>query len=352
VTEKDGSVSTVEARVVVVVCTGSVPTSPALEGLADAAAWGSREATSARAVPGRLAVIGGGVVGCELAQAYVRLGSEVTLLAQDRLLGRMEDRAGELVSEGLKDDGVTILFGRKAVAVLRPDPRGPLTLTLDDGSTLEADELLVATGRRPATDDLGLAEVGLPEGKPLTVDASGRVEGVQGGWMWAAGDVTGAAPLTHMGKYAARAVGDAIAASDHQGDPSGKPDDWSPLATTALQRAVTQVVFTDPEVASVGPTAAQARESGRSVRCVDLDLAVAGTSVHAQDYTGWARLVVEEESGTLLGATFVGQDVAELLHSATVAVVGQVPLHRLWHAVPAYPTISEVWLRLLEADGF
>ncbi len=351
VTAVDGRVTRWRARVAVVVCTGSVPVTPNLPGLAEVAGWGSREATSAHDVPPRLLVLGGGVVGCELAQAYASFGSRVTLISRTPLLGRMEQRAGELVAAGLREAGVEVLIGAAPVSAERSDG---VRLTLDDGRVLTGEEILVATGRRPATDDLGLASVGLVDGAPLRIDAAGRVEGVPGGWLWAAGDVTGEAPLTHMGKYAARAIGDAVAALPGTGSSSATsavPEDWSPTALTALRRAVTQVVFTDPEVASVGPTAEQARAAGHQVRTIDLDIAVAGTSVHATGYTGWARLVVDETNDLVLGATFVGQDVAEMLHSATVAVVGEVPLQRLWHAVPAYPTISEVWLRLLEADG-
>lgn len=347
------------AGVAVVVCTGSVPVTPPVDGLAEAGAWGSREATSARTVPARLGVLGGGVVGCEMAQAFARMGSQVTMLAHEPLLARMEPPAGRLVADGLRADGVDVRFGAALRSVGRDGTAGPLTLDLG-GEQVEVDELLVATGRRPATDGLGVDVVGLDPAQPLRVDARGRVEGVDGGWLWAAGDVTGDAPLTHMGKYAARAVGDAVAAwagqrehgTEATADP---PNPYAPLAQTSMQRAVTQVVFTDPEVASVGPSLADAREQAEqhdgSVSSVDLDIAVAGSSLHSPDYTGWARLVVDDERQVLLGATFVGPDVAELLHSATVAVVGEVPLDRLWHAVPAYPTVSEVWLRLLEGSG-
>jgi dihydrolipoamide dehydrogenase len=212
------------------------------------------------------------------------------------------------------------------------------------------DELLVATGRRPASADLGLAAVGLDvePGAPLEVDDSGLVRGVAGEWLYAAGDVTGRAPVTHQGKYAARIVGAVLGARA-----AGRAVDtapWGEHSATADHGAVPQVVFTDPEVASVGRTAAQAREDGLDVRVVDSPIAVAGSSLHADGYDGAARLVVENGRDVLVGATFVGQDVAELLHAATVALVGEVPLGRLWHAVPAFPTISEVWLRLLEAD--
>jgi pyruvate/2-oxoglutarate dehydrogenase complex dihydrolipoamide dehydrogenase (E3) component len=208
------------------------------------------------------------------------------------------------------------------------------------------DKLLVATGRRPATKDLGLESVGLEAGTALTVDDSGRVSTVEGGWLFAAGDVTGRAPLTHQGKYAARALGDVIAAEARGETVDAAP--WSTYAATADHHAVPQVVFTDPEVASVGLADA---EDGKPQRVVDIDIAVAGSSLHADGYEGKARIVVDTEREVLLGVTFVGPDVAEMLHAATIAIVGEVSLHRLWHAVPAFPTINEVWLRLLEEYG-
>jgi pyruvate/2-oxoglutarate dehydrogenase complex dihydrolipoamide dehydrogenase (E3) component len=351
VTAADGATATITARHAVVVATGSTPSEPPVEGLADTPHWGSREATSAEEAPARLAVVGGGVVGCELAQAFASLGSEVVLLTPSGLLGRMEDEVGDLVAAGLRASGVEVRTGAKLSAVSRDGADGAVTLTLDGGDVLEADELLVATGRRPATGDVGAASVGLEAGRPLAVDATGLVEGVDGGWLYAAGDVTGDAPLTHMGKYAARAVGDVIAARANGDEVRG--GSWGAHAQTAQQRAVTQVVFTTPEVASVGPTAAEAEAAGLRVRAVDLQIAVAGSSLLADGYadSSWARMIVDEDRRTVVGVTFVGQDVAELLHSATVAVVGEVPLERLWHAVPSYPTVSEVWLRLLESYG-
>ncbi len=353
VTGADGTTATLAVRQAVVVATGSTPKEPPLDGLADTPHWTNREATSAKEVPGRLVVVGGGVVGSEMATAYASLGAQVTLLAPSGLLTAMEPTAGEMVAASLREMGVDVRTGARAARVAREGTDGPVTVTLDDGSSVVGDELLVATGRRAATDDLGLESVGLESGQALGVDTTGVVLGLDQGerpWLYAAGDVTGEAQLTHMGKYAARAAGDVIAARA-----AGRTVDdaaWGTHATTAHQRAVTQVVFTTPEVASVGLTAARARDAGLRTRVVDLDLGeVAGAEVHAEGYTGWARMVVDEDRRVVVGVTFVGQDVAELLHSATIAVVGEVPLERLWHAVPAYPTISEAWLRLLETYG-
>jgi dihydrolipoamide dehydrogenase len=343
VTAADGSVRRLTATHAVVVCTGTHPLLPDLPGLHDARPWTSREVTSMQTVPDRLVVVGGGVVACELAQAVKGLGADqVTMLVKgDRLLGRLEPWAGELVAQGLRETGVDVRFGTSATSVRR-DASG-VTAVLDDGTSLTADELLVAVGRRPATDDLGLETLGLTPGASLVVDDSMRVAGFD--WLYAAGDVNGRALLTHMGKYQGRVCGDVVAARALD-----EPDDLPSLRATG---PVPQVTFTDPQAASVGLTEAQARAAGLDVRVVTLDIAVAGSSVHADDYRGRACLVLDgqDESAVVVGATFVGQDVAELLHSATVAVVGRVPLAALWHATPSYPTISEVWLRLLEAAG-
>ncbi|EOD64197.1 dihydrolipoamide dehydrogenase [Amycolatopsis vancoresmycina DSM 44592] len=331
------------ARHAVIVCTGSVPSTPPIPGLDSIRPWGSREATSASSVPARLGVLGGGVVGVEMAQAFASLGSEVHLvITGERPLPRTAAFAGDLVLHGLREAGVYV-HTESGVSQVAAGQFGT-ELTLKDGSALVVDEFLVATGRRPATS--GLERFGIEPGQPLEVDDTGRVSAVDGDWLFAAGDVTGRAPLTHQGKYGARAAGDTVAALA-----AGKPvstDAWSPFTATADHHAVPQVVFTDPEVAAVG--LADARP-GSADRVVDIDIAVAGSSLHADGYTGKARMVVDTKRNVLLGVTFVGQDVSELLHSATIAIVGEVPLDRLWHAVPSFPTISEVWLRLLEAYG-
>lgn len=346
VTTSDGTVTELTARHAVAVCTGSVPVLPDIPGLADVDPWTSREATSASEVPETLAVLGGGVVGCELATAYASLGSRVTIIARHGLLSGQEPFAGELVREGLESAGVRVLTGTSVAAAHRAEKN--VVLTLGDGSRVLAERVLVATGRVGRTHDLGLERLGLEAGKAIEVDDTMRVPGHD--WLYAVGDVNGRARLTHQGKYQARAAGDAIAARA-----AGRPVDdapWGAHVATADHRAVPQVTFTEPEVASVGLTAAAAEEAGLRVRVLDYDLSwVAGASVYADDYRGRARAVVDLDRGVLVGATFAGPDVGELLQAATVAIVGEVPLDRLWHAVPAYPTVSEVWLRWLEAFG-
>ncbi|MGH9067230.1 MAG: dihydrolipoyl dehydrogenase family protein [Acidimicrobiales bacterium] len=349
VEEPGGAVRHLVAGVAVVVCTGSEPALPPVPGLAEARPWTTKEATSAQAPPRRLAVLGGGVAGCEMASAWRALGAEeVHVVEQEpRLLPGTEPEAGRRLAEALADRGVDVRTGTRVERVARTHP-GPVEVGLAGGSVIEADELLVATGRRARTDDVGLDAVGLPPGSWLEVDDSCLVTAVPGGWLYAAGDANHRSLLTHMGKYQARICGDAIAARA-RGE-AAEPVPWGPYAASADHRGVPQVVFTDPQVAAVGLTEAGARDRGLPAAIVDYELGqVAGAALRADGYSGWARLVVDTERETLLGATFVGSDVAELLHAATVALVGEVPLARLWHAVPAYPTLSEVWLRLLEA---
>ncbi|MDT3400569.1 NAD(P)/FAD-dependent oxidoreductase [Streptomyces sp. B1866] len=349
VTEPDGAVRYLTARHAVAVCTGSRAALPGLPGLAETRPWTSREATAAAAVPKRLAVVGGGVVAAEMATAWQGLGSLVTVLVRGSgLLPRLEPFAGELVARALTESGADVRTGTSVTAVRRPVPGGPVTLTLDGREELEVDEVLFATGRAPRTDDIGLETVGLTPGGWLEVDDTCRVRGVDGGWLYAAGDVNHRALLTHQGKYQARIAGAAIGARA-AGGAGLDTGPWGAHAATADTAAVPQVVFTDPEVAAVGLTAEQAEAEGRRVRAVDYDLGkVSGSALYADGYRGRARMVVDLDRGHLVGVTFVGPAVGELLHSATVAVVGEVPVERLWHAVPAFPTISEVWLRLLE----
>ncbi|MFF1795485.1 NAD(P)/FAD-dependent oxidoreductase [Kitasatospora sp. NBC_01246] len=345
---EDGTERLLTARHAVAVCTGSRPVLPeGVPGLAESRPWTNREATGSATVPGRLAVVGGGVVGVELATAWRALGSEVVLLVRgDALLPRMEPFAGELVAEGLRAAGVDLRFGAAVASLERVDGAG-VTLVLDGGERLTADEVLYATGRAPRTADVGLEQVGLKPGTWMEVDDSCTVLGVDGDWLYAAGDVNHRALLTHQGKYQARIAGAAIVARAE-----GRALDtarWGAHAASADSAGAPQVVFTEPEVAAVGLTLEAAERAGLRVRSIDHDLgAVAGASLYGDDYRGRARVVFDQDRQVLVGASFVGPGVAELLHSATVAVVGEVPIDRLWHAVPAYPTISEVWLRLLE----
>jgi dihydrolipoamide dehydrogenase len=325
------------ARLAVVLATGSVAAIPPIPGLAEAAPWTNREATTAEAIPGSLLILGGGVVGVEMACAYASLGARVTLVeAAQRLIGGEEPWASELVAQALRERGVRVLLGEKAIAVERPGPGAPVTVTLEDAAELQADELLIAAGRRPLSEDLGLETVGIEPGGYVEVDPQLRAGGHD--WLYVVGDLNGKALLTHMGKHQARTVAAAIL-----GDPL-EPPPASPV--------VPRVIFTDPQVAAVGHTMESAREAGLQVREARVSLqANAGSSYVGHGADGCVSILIDEQREAIVGATFVGVEVAEGLHAATIAIVAQVPLALLAQAVPSFPTRTELWLGLLEQAG-
>jgi pyruvate/2-oxoglutarate dehydrogenase complex dihydrolipoamide dehydrogenase (E3) component/uncharacterized protein (DUF427 family) len=321
-----------EARRAVVIAVGTTAALPPIPGLADARPWTNREITTAREIPARLIVLGGGAVGVEMAQAYSSLGSQVAIIeAGERLLPHEEPFAGESLGDALLERGVAVHVGVSARAVSRSD--SGVTVELSDGERLMGDELLVAVGRHALTEDLGLDAVGLEPRGFIAVDDTLQVPGMP--WLYAIGDVNGRSLLTHMGKYQAHIAAEVIAG----GRAHAKRDNArSP-----------RVVFTDPQVAAVGLTLAGAHAQGVDARAYDVpSSATAGASFHARNTPGTARLVIDEDRGVIVGATFTGTDVADWLHAATIAIVGEVPTDRLWEAVPAFPTRSEVWLKLLE----
>jgi dihydrolipoamide dehydrogenase len=325
---------TLTARRAVVVATGTAPSLPPIDGLRDAAPWTNREATTAAPAPASLIVLGGGPVGVELAQAYATLGAAVTLVeTAPRIVANEEPFASDAVRDGLRASGVNVHEGVTATAVRR-DADGSVTVSTDGAGTVTAAEILVASGRRHNVGDLGLESVGLAADGPIEVDDRLRVAGHD--WLYVVGDVNGRDLLTHMGKYQARAAADVIcgrAAAVRGGPPP-------------------RVIFTEPQVAAVGHTLDSAREAGLDVRAVDAATdGSAGASFHGRDAGGTSRIVVDEARRVLVGATFVGTDVAEWLHAATIAVVAGVGVDELWHAVPAFPTRSEVWLDLLQEYG-
>jgi len=348
----DGVTRTLTARHAVVVATGSDPRIPDVPGLREARPWTNREATDVQQVPKRLVVLGGGPVGCEMSQALHALGAEETTLLASRLLPRHESFAGELVVASFRESGIDVRLGHRAARVERPVAGGPVTVHADDGSRIEADEVLVAAGRLPNTADIGLETIGaaadgLIPGQTIDVDPSMRATAVPDGWLYAVGDANGRNMLTHMGKYQARVCADVIAARA-----KGLPGDRPALRDTADEQGAPQVVFTDPQVCAVGRTEAQARAGGFTVRTVEYDMArVLGAALQADGYSGRVKAVIDEDRRTLLGLTLVGPAVVDHLHAATIAVTAQVPLDQLWHAVPAFPTASEFWLELLEGYG-
>ncbi|KAG9081821.1 Dihydrolipoyl dehydrogenase [Ceratobasidium sp. 392] len=283
-----------------------------------------------------------------MATAYASFGAKITMVVRSKsLLGGQEDFAGDLVAKSLKSQGVAIHFDSSLNHVSRTGDKGPVTATTTTGETLHADQILVAAGRTPNSANLGLDMFQLPttRGGWLDVDDTLLVKGTD--WLYAVGDINGRALLTHQGKYQARAAGSVIAARAL--GKVVKIEPWGTHVATADAAAVPQVTFTDPEVASVGLMSDAAAKKGIKTKVVDYNLAwLAGSSVYSDDYEGQARIVVDTERDVIVGATFVGPEVGEMVHAATIAVVGEVPIERLWHAVPSYPTVSEIWLRLLD----
>ena len=360
VTEPGGGTRLLRARHAVVLATGTTATVPDLPGLRDALPWTSRDLTNLHEVPRRVAVIGGGVVACESACWLNGLGvQELTIIGSAAgLLGKNEPFAGELVRQAFVGHGVRVVPRSRVNRVERVAPRttgqghvhGGGVIVYFGDQQITVDELVVATGRTPSSADIGLAGLGLDAGANrgyVKTDEHLEVVGVPGRWLYAVGDINGRALLTHMGKYQGRICGAVIGARAE-----GRPLDGDRFRAIADEQKVPQVTFTDPQVASVGLTEKAATAAGLDVETIEHDMAgFAGTSLLRDGYVGRAKLVVDRASDTLVGATFVGADVAELVHAATVAVVGGVTMDTLWHVVPSYPTVSEIWLKLLEARG-
>jgi pyruvate/2-oxoglutarate dehydrogenase complex dihydrolipoamide dehydrogenase (E3) component len=327
-----------EATRAVILATGSLPSMPPIEGLeAIDDAWTNREATTAKAIPDRLVIMGGGVVGVEMAQAFQTLGSQVTLIeGERRLLPREEEYACAEVTAALDGYGVDIRTGQMATRVEQRD--GAVVVATSDGHESEGDTLLVALGRRPQTRGLGLEALGIDTDRPVAVDARMQADGHP--WLYAIGDVNGKALFTHMGKYQGRIAADHILGTDtaisHGAD--------GPLSP--------RVIFTEPQVAAVGHTSDTAAEAGLVIDVVETATSGnAGGSFYGRNAPGTARLLIDRERRIVVGATITGAEVADMLHAATIAIVGEVRLERLRHAVPCFPTRSEIWLGLLAAAG-
>lgn len=341
VTHNDGSTSSFEASTAVVIATGTGAAIPPIDGLREVRTWDNREITTLKEVPERLLILGGGVVGVEMAQAWKTLGSEQVIVVEmaDRLLPREEQFVGEELAVAFDRIGIEVMTGMKLTSVEREADDAPVLATIEttEGTVeLVADEIVVAVGRRPLTGDIGLETVGLERGRYIDVDNHLRATGVDGGWLYVVGDANGRALLTHTGKYQARIAGLAIA-----GNTETKA--WGDV------QAIPRVVFTNPQIAAVGLTEADARDAGHNVHTVDYNTGwTAAAAALGRGYKGTARLVIDADTRTLLGATFVGPSTGEMLHAATIAIVGSVTIDTLWHAIPSFPTISEIWLRFLE----
>ena len=347
----DGQVATLHARHAVIIGSGSVAVIPSIPGLAEAKPWTPRHATSSDHVPKSLVVIGTGAVGMEMATVYASLGSRVTLVARSpEILPNYDAEIGKTVREAMVSRGATVLVAT-SVTKVTTNADGQKEVHLDDGQVIQTEEILVATGRRPATDGLGLEQYGIPvDGTPIKVDDSLCISAVPGGWLYGAGDVVGRGSFSHSSKYHGRIISNSIVAKVRGTEADTAP--WGSASATADAFAVPQVVFTSPVVASVGLSAKGAQDAGIAHRVVRAPLATSGTMVRGETpNNGFAQWVVDSSTNRLLGAVFVGNGVEELLHPSTVAIVGQVPLERLAHAVACFPTMSEVYLNLLDAAG-
>jgi len=336
----DGATRRLRAARAVVLATGTSPLIPPIPGLREAGPWDNRMVTSAKELPRRLLVLGGGAIGAEMAQAFKRLGCEevVVIEGAERLLAREEPFAGEELRAAFEAEDITVVTGVRMTAARRLGIGGPVVAKLGDGREFTGDEILVVVGRRPATTGIGLEHVGLEPGRPVRVNGQLRAAGVDGGWLYAIGDCNGLAPFTHMGKYHGRIAAAAILGKE--------------TADVASDGIVPRVTFTDPQVCAVGRTAAEARAAGLHVTAVAAPTGdVPGAFTQGNGIRGTCQLVIDDDRRTVVGATFTGPGLQELLHSATVAICGGVTVDRLWHAVPSFPTVSEVWLHLLEAYG-
>jgi pyruvate/2-oxoglutarate dehydrogenase complex dihydrolipoamide dehydrogenase (E3) component len=364
VTSANGDSTSLAARHAVVLCTGSSAIIPEVPGLVQARPWTGRNATSAKNPPRHLAIMGDGPVACEMADAWSALGSKVTILSRhERILNKFEPFVGDRLGAAFEQRGISIRTNVSVKEVERVNLQSPIQIALDDdgsSTAITADELLVAVGRKPNTQDLGLETVGLKSQQWLNVDDTCLVQGVGGEWLYAVGDINHRALLTHIGKYQARASAEAIqlrARGIYDGANGGSGGGvWSKWAAKADRRdrdAISQVIFTDPQIASVGLTEQNAKNLKLNVRAVENEMGtLEGAKLHTDEYIGHARIIIDEDRHIIVGATFIGPQVGELLHSATIAIIGEVRLERLWHAIPAFPTVSEVWVNLLENYGF
>jgi pyruvate/2-oxoglutarate dehydrogenase complex dihydrolipoamide dehydrogenase (E3) component len=322
-------------RTAVIVATGSGAAMPPIPGLDSVQPWNNRQGTTAKRVPESMIVLGGGPVGSELSQAWASLGTRVALVeGNGHLLSREEAFAGEEVASSLeKNFDVDVHTGVQAERI---EAGGAGVIAeLSDGGRVEGAEILIAVGRVPNTRDLDLDAAGVEPGEHgfLATDDRLRVGGRD--WLYAIGDVNGRALFTHIGKYQAWVAAENLLGRE--------------VEAVAEAIGPPRVTFTDPQVAAVGKTLEQAREAGLDARAVDVPTdGSPGASFQGKDTGGTSRLVIDQARGTIVGATFTGFETADFLQAATVAIVGEVPLSRLRHAVAPYPSRSEVWLKLLE----
>jgi pyruvate/2-oxoglutarate dehydrogenase complex dihydrolipoamide dehydrogenase (E3) component len=326
---------TLTASKAVIIATGSGAAMPPIDGLDSVRTWNNRNATTAEKVPASMVVLGGGPVGSELSQAWSSMGTKVTLVdAAEHLLGRDEPFAGEEVAAALRGRfGVDVRVGAEVSSAR--EEGGKIVVELKDGGAVEGEELLVAVGRKPHTDDIGLDAIGVEPDEHgfIEVDDRMRVGGRDD--LLAIGDVNGRALFTHVGKYQAWVVAENLLGRE--------------LEAIAEGIGSPRVTFTDPQVAAVGKTLAQAEEAGIDARAVEVPTdGSPGASFQGKGTGGKSRLVIDRATDTIVGATFTGFETADFLQAATIAIVAEVPLARLRHAIAPYPTRSEIWLKLIE----
>ncbi|MFN8215134.1 MAG: NAD(P)/FAD-dependent oxidoreductase [Solirubrobacterales bacterium] len=317
----------------IVIATGSGPRVPPIEGLEAAGYWTNREATTLQELPESIVVLGGGPVGIELGQFLARMGARVTLLeAGERLLAREGPAVGELIAAQLRVDGVDVRLDAAVERVSRQDPGAARTVALRGAESISAQELLVATGREPRLEGLGLETVGIEPGK-RGIEVDERCRAAKG--VWAIGDVTGVMPFTHVGMYQAR-----VAVADILGQPA-----------RADYAAIPRVVFCEPEVAAVGLTEAAAHEQGIEVVASRLDLAesIARPWTYERDPRGQLGLLADRHRDTLVGAWAVGPLAGEWIHYAALAIKTAAPLAVLRDTVAQFPTYTEGYLKAIEA---
>ncbi|MCV7260789.1 dihydrolipoyl dehydrogenase family protein [Mycobacterium shimoidei] len=347
VTCADDTETVLMARHAVVVATGTRPYIPEIPGLAQARPWTNRDFTTMTQVPLRALLVGAGPVSVEFATILAGLGSEVTLLVRAKtLLRNCEPEASEMVTQSLRSKGVKIHFETELSAAIRPAAGGPVTATFHD-QTIEVDEIVLAAGRCTNTDDIGLETVGLSCGEPISVNDHLQAVGVEAGWLYALGDTTGRARLSHISTYHGRLVAEIIAARA-----AGRDLSENELAARDAGN-LAQVIYTEPQVVRVGRTESQARAEGFTVRTRTARYpdAVSFLALYRDGFDGWAKLVIEVPTNRLLGATFVGPQFSELAQAATLAVLAKVPTTLLRHAVAPHPTVNQVWDPLLAEES-
>ena len=315
----------------VVIATGSQPLRPAIEGLDEGTVWTNREATNVRDIPSRVLLVGGSAVGIELGQFYAGMGAQVTIVQRaDRLIDREDPRVGELAAQALSAAGVTVRTGVTPVSARAAG--GAMVVSLDDGSQVETDVVILGAGRRPATDGFGLDTTGVTLTGRGGIAVDDRCRAGEG--LWAVGDVTGVSLFTHVATYQGRVAADNILGRDR----------------AAAYEGIPRVVFADPEIAAVGLTAAQAAARGIATATAEVSVADAADRswTYERDPRGAVGLLADRDRGVLVGAWAVAPLASEWIHYAALAIRARIPISTLLDQVAQYPTYTGAYLSALE----